>query len=56
MTIAIIAALTVLVLLATPRIFERLHFAGDEPEVSSPHATEAAREPAESIASGSLPD
>jgi MFS family permease len=56
MTIAIIAALTVLVLLATPRIFERLHFADDAPEAASQRVPEAVREPAESVASGSLPD
>jgi len=56
MAIAIIAVLTVLVLLATPRVFERLHFADDAPDASAPRAADSAREPAESIATGSLPD
>jgi MFS family permease len=51
--IAIIATLTVLVLLATPRIFERLHFADDAPDASRQHVADTSPEP---VASGSLPD
>jgi hypothetical protein len=56
LAIAIIAVLTVLVLLATPRVFERLHFADDAPDLTAQRPTEPSREAAESVASATLPD
>jgi EmrB/QacA subfamily drug resistance transporter len=56
LTLAIIAVMTVLVLLGTPRIFERLRFGGDDSAAQERADREAAKRPAESLPSPSLPD
>jgi EmrB/QacA subfamily drug resistance transporter len=56
LTLAIIAVMTVLVLLGTPRIFERLRFGGDDSAAQERADREAAKQPAESLTSPSLPD
>jgi len=55
-TLAIIALTTVVILLLTPRVFERLRFADDEATDQAHAADHAAQRPAESIPSASLPD
>jgi EmrB/QacA subfamily drug resistance transporter len=56
LTLAIIAVMTVLVLLGTPRIFERLRFGDDDSAAQERADREAAKRPAESLPSPSLPD
>ncbi|HVB65206.1 MAG TPA: MDR family MFS transporter [Nitrolancea sp.] len=56
LTLAIIAVITVVVLLGTPRIFERLRFGDDDVAAQERVDREAAKRPAESLPSASLPD